>query len=256
MAAPERSRHLTGADVLDIAARMNEAASVEELRDLLHGALTPFGFIGFTFAAVRRVKSVHLHAEITATWRRTTQTTFQQGHLFNADPVIIRSRTATEPFVWSLSAYERGNPQHEEIAALRRALGVTGGICVPVPEAWHGRCVLYLSGAGFDDSQQALLALQVLAAHFAGRVHTLNSLDGPRDRNAARNLEIGELSARERQVFGWLAFGKTSWDVSVIMAISEHTVNEYISSGVAKLKASNRTEAVMRALLTNQIDLS
>jgi DNA-binding CsgD family transcriptional regulator len=64
------------------------------------------------------------------------------------------------------------------------------------------------------------------------------------------------LSVRERQVFGWLAFGKTSWDVSVIMSISEHTVNEYIASGVQKLKASNRTEAVMRALLTNQIDLS
>ncbi|MGL4438546.1 MAG: LuxR C-terminal-related transcriptional regulator [Bosea sp. (in: a-proteobacteria)] len=42
----------------------------------------------------------------------------------------------------------------------------------------------------------------------------------------------------------------------MILEISEHTVNDYIASGVAKLNASNRTEAVLRALLTNQIDLS
>ncbi len=42
----------------------------------------------------------------------------------------------------------------------------------------------------------------------------------------------------------------------MIMAISEHTVNDHIASAISRLQASNRTEAVMRALLTYQIDLS
>ncbi len=57
-------------------------------------------------------------------------------------------------------------------------------------------------------------------------------------------------------MFGWIAFGKSSRDVAGIMSISEHTVNDYIASVMTKLQASNRTEAVLRALLTNQIDLS
>ncbi len=57
-------------------------------------------------------------------------------------------------------------------------------------------------------------------------------------------------------LFGWIAFGKSSREVAQIMAISEHTVNDYIASVMTKLNASNRTDAVLRALLTNQIDLS
>jgi DNA-binding CsgD family transcriptional regulator len=57
-------------------------------------------------------------------------------------------------------------------------------------------------------------------------------------------------------VLGWIAFGKSSREAAIIMGISEHTVNDYIASAITKLGASNRTEAVMRAVLTGQIDLT
>jgi DNA-binding CsgD family transcriptional regulator len=247
---------ISPADVLAIAADLAAAPSLTELRDRMLRGLTPFGFIGFTFAAVRRVKSVYLHAEIAATWPRSGQTSFQQSHLFNADPVIIRSRTATAPFVWDFTLYDPANEVHAELLALRRANGSRGGVCIPVPEAWTGRSVLYLSGTSFDASERTLLAMRLLTGHFAACAYAIGVSEERSGRGVSGNLETGDLSQRERQVFGWLAFGKTSWDVSVIMGISEHTVNEYIASGIAKLKASNRTEAVLRALLTNQIDLS
>lgn len=249
-------RVISPEDVLAIAADLAAAPSLPDLRDRMLRRLSPFGFIGFTFAAVRRVKSVYLHAEIAATWARPGQTSFQQAHLFNADPVIIRSRTATAPFVWDFTLYDPANEIHAELLALRRANGSRGGICVPVPEAWTGRSVLYLSGVDFDASERTLLAMRLLASHFAACAYAIGVGDDKGGRGVSGNLETSDLSQRERQVFGWLAFGKTSWDVSMIMGISEHTVNEYIASGVAKLKASNRTEAVLRALLTNQIDLS
>ncbi len=244
------------ADLFDLAERLNGPESIAELRDMLGDGLKPFGFLGFTLAAVRRVKSIYLHAEITSNWPRAEQTSFQQQHLFNADPVILRSRVADDPFVWDLSIYDHADPIHQQLMALRRKFGVEGGVCIPTPEAWRGRSVLYLSGAGFQADAEALMALRLLAAHAASRAYRLGVAGEKADRFMSGNLETVELSPRERQIFGWLAFGKTSWDVSMIMSISEHTVNEHIASGIGKLRASNRTEAVMRALLTNQIDLS
>ncbi|MGL4441272.1 MAG: LuxR C-terminal-related transcriptional regulator [Bosea sp. (in: a-proteobacteria)] len=243
-------------DVVATSGRMGVATSVAALRDLLSVSLAPFGFMGFTFAAIRRVKSVFLHAEIVSTWPRKLQTTFQQHELFNVDPVILRSRACAEPFVWDLSIYERGNAIHEQLVALRVSIGVTGGICIPVSEAFQGRSVLYLSGDNFSCSPQMILALQLLAEHFAARIYSLGGSEERGGKQTSFNLESGELSPRERQVFGWIAFGKSSREIAMILEISEHTVNDYIASGVAKLNASNRTEAVLRALLTNQIDLS
>jgi LuxR family quorum sensing-dependent transcriptional regulator len=249
-------RVLSPENVVAFSGRMCTAASVEELRDALMESLAPFGFLGFTFAAVRKIKSIYLHAEIIATWPRTVQTTFQQHTLFNADPVILRSRTAPEPFAWDMSLYDDNDPVQAELKALRMSMGSEGGICVPVSEPFQGRSVLYLSGRGFDNSAAMILALQLLAQHFAARAYALGGHEERRGKQTSQQLDSGELSPRERQVVGWLAFGKSSREVAMIMALSEHTVNDYIASSVTKLNASNRTEAVLRALLTNQVDLS
>lgn len=136
------------------------------------------------------------------------------------------------------------------------SVGIAGDICVPVSEAFQGRSVLYLSGRGFDTSAKTILALQLLAEHFAVRTYSLGGHEERGGKQTSHQLESGELSPREREVAAWLAFGKSSREVATIMAISEHTVNHDITSCVTKLHASNRTEAVLRTLLTNQMDLS
>src|ERR1043166_8798979 len=62
-----------------------------------------------------------------------------------------------------------------------------------------------------------------------------------------------ELTLREREVLQWIAAGKSSWDVSVILGISERTVNWLISRAGRKLNAVNRTHAVVNAIRAGQI---
>lgn len=247
---------LTSQDILEIAVRLDKADSLDTLKNALMSALEPFGFKGFTFAVVRRVKNVHLHARILSTWPNAAQATFEQEALWGGDPVISRSRTARRAFTWDLSIYDPEKPAHQRVLELRRSLGVTGGVCIPVHEAWHGRNLLYLTGDGFSDDERTVLGLEMLAAHLSSRIHVLSQPKGKEGPSSHVFMSDNELSPRERQVIGWIAFGKSSKDVAAIMSISEHTVNDYIASIMAKLKASNRTEATLRALLTNQIDLS
>lgn len=248
---------LTPQDIVAIAASLDEAEHLESLKNVLISAMEPYGFKGFTFAVVRRVKNVHLHARILSTWPNAAQSTFEQEPLWGGDPVIMRSRTARRAFTWDLSIYDPERPGHQRILDLRQSLGVTGGVCIPVHEAWHGRNVLYLTGSEFPRDSQTVLGLEMLTAHLSSRIHSLGQPKNAPEALASHVfLSDNELSPRERQVIGWIAFGKSSKDVASIMSISEHTVNDYIASIMAKLKASNRTEATLRALLTNQIDLS
>lgn len=63
--------------------------------------------------------------------------------------------------------------------------------------------------------------------------------------NLRKNLTLGN---RERQCLSWTAQGKTSFEISKILGLSEHTVNNYVVSATRKLGASNRAHAIAKAL--------
>lgn len=62
------------------------------------------------------------------------------------------------------------------------------------------------------------------------------------------------VSQREKQVLQWLKQGKSSWDISVILGISERTVYFHVSNIMKKLEASNRPQAVAIAAQLGLID--
>lgn len=56
------------------------------------------------------------------------------------------------------------------------------------------------------------------------------------------------LSRRELEVARWISEGKTSSEVAIILSISEHTVNEYIRSGMRKMGATNRLSFIAKTI--------
>lgn len=60
-------------------------------------------------------------------------------------------------------------------------------------------------------------------------------------------LPAKRLSPREREVLRWSAAGKTAWEVSMILSISESTVEFHIRNAMSKLGAPNKNAAVARA---------
>ncbi|MEW6586703.1 MAG: LuxR C-terminal-related transcriptional regulator [Nitrospirota bacterium] len=63
------------------------------------------------------------------------------------------------------------------------------------------------------------------------------------------------LSCRETEVLKWLKEGKSTWDISVILGISERTVKFHTSNIMQKLDASTRTHAVAIAIEQGLIDI-
>lgn len=67
--------------------------------------------------------------------------------------------------------------------------------------------------------------------------------------------EIMPLSAREKEVLLWVAHGNPNKAIGVRLNISERTVKFHVSAILRKLNASNRAEAVQKALKAGIIQL-
>ncbi len=67
--------------------------------------------------------------------------------------------------------------------------------------------------------------------------------------------EVKVLSAREKELLNWLKLGKSSWDISVILGISESRTNYHVYNIMRKLNAVNRPQAVAVAVRLGLIDI-
>lgn len=63
------------------------------------------------------------------------------------------------------------------------------------------------------------------------------------------------LSARELDCLKWTAEGKTAWEASVILGITERTVRFHLNTAREKLRCTTTVQAVAKAIKENMIDL-
>jgi DNA-binding CsgD family transcriptional regulator len=72
-------------------------------------------------------------------------------------------------------------------------------------------------------------------------------------RSADSVAPIRILTPRERECLEWVAGGKTDWEISQILSISEQTVHGYVQNAMTKLNARTRAQAVALAMQSSQI---
>ncbi|WP_409526944.1 response regulator transcription factor [Rhizobium sp. G21] len=65
---------------------------------------------------------------------------------------------------------------------------------------------------------------------------------------SASRRSFEPLTTRELEVTRWISEGKTSVEIGIILDLSEHTVNEYIRSSMAKLNCSNRMHLISTSI--------
>ncbi|MDH2404694.1 DNA-binding CsgD family transcriptional regulator [Bradyrhizobium sp. JR1.5] len=55
------------------------------------------------------------------------------------------------------------------------------------------------------------------------------------------------LSAREKQCLQWVEEGKSSWEIGVILRVSENTVNFHLKNAMRKLEVTTRIQCAIKA---------
>ena len=108
--------------------------------------------------------------------------------------------------------------------------------------------LLSISGNSVEYNTRTEMILEIVVPHFHQAIVRIV------DQGSARS-NIRSLSGRELEVLNWLRKGKSSWDISMILSISERTVNFHINNIKRKLDVVSRLQAVSVAVQQGLIDI-
>jgi DNA-binding CsgD family transcriptional regulator len=158
------------------------------------------------------------------------------------DPVVLLAPEIERPFLWdSLDRNFRLSPAQHTLMREAGEAGLRDGAGVPLHGPRGNVClVTFAAGDGHSGPAAELPTLDVLAAQFHSAYSTVGRCE------EARCDQV--LSLRERECLQWIASGKSSWDIGMILQISENTVNFHVRNALRKLDANTRTLAVVKAI--------
>ena len=165
---------------------------------------------------------------------------YAKGSVYRTDPVLIHQLKVMKPQFWS-EAYNAfpGEP-YTDFARLASDFGLRHGITAGCSSAQKD-IISVFSFAGdqnrFHEHHKKIL--DVVTPHLFQGFNRLHP---------GKNLANCELTKREMEVIRWVGEGKSNWELSMILKISESTVKFHMYNIEKKLNASNRAHAVALAL--------
>lgn len=158
------------------------------------------------------------------------------------DPVLrqhVRSGGRTQS--WTNTYQRTSSLKGQEFVEEARGFGLTTGVTIGAADPAKGLS----SFVSFADDKNAVptryhAALEYLARYLHGAIMRVTP---PVVAPAGQGL-----SAREKTVLHWMRHGKTNWEISRILGVSERTIRFHAESIFQKLDVSSRTQAVAYAV--------
>ena len=159
--------------------------------------------------------------------------------LLSARPSADMSQKRRVPFVWNCAASGAVQPFSSGMVELLLDYGIPDGVAIPVYLTDGAQLALSFSGNREPLSLDELNELLMIALYAFQAYEVANQSVGTIQ---------STLSARELEVLYWTSQGKTSCEIGMILSLSNHTINTYLSNATRKLACVNRTQLVAEAL--------
>ncbi len=161
----------------------------------------------------------------------------------HVDPVVRRISRDLSPFLWSEAA---PFAHRDDGAVVSRMFGEAGefklnaGFAVPLITLEGAAATVSLGGEAVDLPPEARGMISMISTFAIARAIDL--------RDKERKRQGPKLTPREVECLKWAADGKSEWEISVILMVSEHTADKHLANAHRKLGAANRAQAVANAI--------
>lgn len=185
-----------------------------------------------------------------------TDVYFQRDEL-NYDVIasVVQERSVPTPF--GLASQVNGCcPEEDDHYDLARTFNCSLGLAIPL-HSHNGYAMLALKVEGYEkDFSQRMAELAIQGQVFGTfcmdaltRLRQSSGISHPAEALDAR------LTSREAECLRWAAAGKTAWEISGILAVSERTVVAHTENAKRKLGARTLPQAVATAISRRLISI-
>lgn len=239
--------HTDSLDVLDILYSSRQYSSTSGLRTLIEklGRILPFEYAIYGSARISLVGQIESYEVVNFSYPTEWIDLYIRREYHKVDPIFKQNFALFELQYWEDTFLRDTPPQDFMCAATDFDLyaGYTTGI--RNNRRTEGG-LLSLSGDTIEHSFRTEIIMDIIMPY----LHYLASLVA----DLRRTRSIPALTGRETEVLKWMSSGKSAYEISIILNISERTVVYHIGNIMKKLDAVKRTQAVGIAIHAGLID--
>jgi LuxR family quorum sensing-dependent transcriptional regulator len=231
--------------VFDFVETCETLTSVEAVMRAIGSIVTDLGFSSFILTGLPLHDRPLAPLVLLNCWPGGWLERYSSQNYFEVDPVGQNVLATTSPFLWGDAPYRRDKTLSRRMMGEATEFGLKDGLCVPIHSAtgWQS-AFSFAHDCKIDAGPRELAAAHYLALTVYGRLRILHGEELPARRR---------LTPREREVLTWAAAGKSAWETSALLGISEATVITHLDHIRRKLNAANTTHAVVVALQTGEL---
>lgn len=225
--------------------------TVEAGRSLLADTLMDMGFEQFAYLGMRLPETSLAEPVLVHTFDSDWIERYVEHDYANFDPVVEKGLGSLIPFTWGHTEQQSClDKDSRKVMNEAEEFGLHRGLTVPIHGA--GGELAVLSVALPKSRKEAASSIK----EYKDIIH-LMSLNfhahlGHKIFSEGLSKQV-ELSKRECECLLWSAEGKTAWETSEILCISDHTVREYIKNACKKLGVYTKNHAVVKAIMLGLI---
>lgn len=235
-------------DLLD---RIVDIRSETEADAFLAEAKAIYGLANVSYLGVNMPSATYGRHYVKCTYSDAWVRHYLAEDLVNIDPVVRLGLTSAVPLDWAdmrmgPDGVRRVFRESEDFGNARH------GLTFPVRGA-HGETAIFSINVDASDKDWAALKramlpdFYVLAQYFHNQVLKIGGV---------KRHPAHDLTERELECLKWAAAGKTTWDTSVILGMSERAVKFCLDGARHKLNCTTKTQAVAKAVALGIVSVS
>ncbi|MDE8602707.1 autoinducer binding domain-containing protein [Marinomonas sp. RSW2] len=220
---------------------IQSAQSIEEVVEAAEQFAKVLGFDYVSYIHRPHTPFAEPKLTIRSTYPKAWQNIYLGQEYFKYDPVVLHVKTSTAPLIWTAEGNFQSIPDLREDMA---AFELNFGWC-QATRNMAGTSMMSLSRPGEPMSQTEIHTHTPTLMWFTQVFN--DALEKLISTASVIDTEV-HLTNREIDVMRWTSDGKTSNEISVILGISERTVNFHLNNVMTKLDVNNRVAATVKAI--------
>ncbi len=228
-------------EVLHYAMRATSGADVHQLLQLIKGAVACSRVIGGIAQLNSHGTFEEFNSVINVSYSNEWLYTYCKRKYAGSDVVLQSILSTFQTQVWEQTYKKTASPKELEFVEEARGYDLTHGVTTGMLEPGRNFASFFsFAGGDFDNTVRYKGLLEYLLPYLH-RIMLMNL-------NTPSVNRMKGLSPRELMVLEWMKQGKTNWEISRIIGVSERTVRFHVESIFAKLDVGSRTQAVACAI--------
>lgn len=233
--------------VAKLTERLSRASIEQDVENILNEFSNCISMDWFVYA-ISQLESLNTPSYHVLTNANAWIQEYAEQNYQSNDPVVKYVLTHQTPVIWDTFESLEGYNSEEQLAVMERAAenGMRVGFSIPC-NSFAQFAVL-----SFAHSDQTISdEFNTIMPHASMFAHQLLETTQRIKNEAFKGGGGGgiNLTAREMECLMWGSEGKTAWEISKIIGVTERTVVFHFTNATEKLNASSRQHAISKALL-------